>query len=62
MATASNTCLLSESLLETGNTLESVIRTVPLLVLIGRCASIRWLKLCGRRSHFESCRRFGKVP
>ena len=27
--------------------LESVIRTVPLLVLIGFCASMRWLKLCG---------------
>src|ERR1700732_4222608 len=32
---------------ETGNTLESVIRTVPLLVLIGCCAVILWLNLCG---------------
>lgn len=29
---------------ETGNTLLSVIRTVPLFVLIGCCAIILWLK------------------
>ena len=33
--------------LDAGNTLESVIRTVPLLVRIGSCASMWWLKLCG---------------
>ena len=32
---------------DAGNTLVSVIRTVPLLVLIGCCASILWLKLGG---------------
>jgi hypothetical protein len=31
----------------TGKLLESAIRTVPLLVLIGCCAISRWLKLCG---------------
>jgi len=29
------------------NTVESVIRTLPLLVTIGCCASIRWLNVCG---------------
>ena len=33
--------------LEAGKSLVSVIRTDPLLVLIGVCASMRWLKLCG---------------
>jgi hypothetical protein len=33
--------------LDTGNTLEPVILTVPPLVLIGCCAIIRWLKLYG---------------
>ena len=30
--------------------LESVIRTVPPLVRIGSCASMRWLKVCGTGS------------
>src|SRR5271155_392464 len=34
----------AEIVFEAGNTLVSVIRTVPLLVLIGCCASILWLK------------------
>ena len=32
---------------DAGNTLVSVMRTVPLLVLIGCCASILWLNDCG---------------
>jgi hypothetical protein len=32
---------------DAGNTLESVIRAVPLLVLMGVCAIMRWLKPCG---------------
>ena len=34
----------AEIVLDAGNTLVSVIRTVPLLVLIGSCASILWLR------------------
>ena len=36
----------AEIVFDAGNTLLSVIRTVPLLVLIGFCAIILWLKLC----------------
>ncbi len=32
---------------EAGNTEESVMRTVPLFIWMGRCASIRWLNVCG---------------
>ena len=32
---------------ETGKLFESVMRTVPLRLRIGSCASILWLKLCG---------------
>jgi hypothetical protein len=35
----------AEIVFDAGNTMVSVIRTVPLLVLIGCCASILWLKL-----------------
>src|ERR1700737_2376475 len=35
----------AEIVFEAGNTLVSVIRTEPLLVLIGCCASILWLKV-----------------
>jgi hypothetical protein len=31
----------------TGKFLESLIRTVPLLVLIGSCGINRWLNVCG---------------
>src|SRR5258708_32649077 len=44
---ASTSTRAAAIVVETGKILESVIRTVPLFVLIGCCAIIRWLKLCG---------------
>src|ERR1700730_8024473 len=46
MPPGSTSTSAAEIVFDTGNTLGSVIRTEPLLVLIGCCASILWLKLC----------------
>src|SRR5260370_31495482 len=45
MPPGSTSTSAAEIVFEAGNTLVSVIRTVPLLVLIGCCASILWLKV-----------------
>src|ERR1700687_3001781 len=45
MPPGSTSTSAAEIVFDAGNTLVSVMRTVPLLVLIGCCASILWLKV-----------------
>ena len=45
MPPGSTSTSAAEIVFEAGNRLVSVMRTVPLLVLIGCCASILWLKV-----------------
>jgi hypothetical protein len=47
IAPGSTSISAAEIVLEAGNALVSVMRTVPLFDLIGVCAIIRWLKRCG---------------
>jgi hypothetical protein len=47
MPPGSTSTSAAEMAVAAGNTLESVMRTVPLLVRIGFCAVMRWLNFFG---------------